>query len=195
MRTDMDKTRRSSKMKKLAAIALAAVISVCAVGESYAAETGLMGIAQATQSDFDAIKSNFRAAYRSGYDSWESYCRETGFSLAPYEQRITARRAALTRIADSSGGIDDAGHRGLLRMVVSDLDRLNLSLLMLMHDEKGYAGYISSGDREEILRNVSLWQESVRNGLKDVRRTIRMARKAAGMSDGGAKFIPPFRTQ
>jgi len=182
-------------MKKLAAIAIVAVISIHAAGNTYAAETGLMGIAEATQSDFDEIKSNFRAAYRSGYDSWESYCRDTGFSLKPFEQRITARRAALARIANSSEDIEDAGHRGLLKMVVSDLDDLNLSVLMLIHDEKGYAGYISSCDREELVRNVSLWQESVRKGLKEARRTIRMARKAAGMTDGGATFIPPFRTR
>jgi len=187
-----DKTRRSNIMKTLAAIAVAAVITVSAASWTHAADTGLMGIANATQSDFEDIKQNFRAAYRSGYDSWESYCRETGFSLEPYEYRITARRAALTRITDDAVTIEDAGRRGLLKMVVSDLDDLNLSLLMLIRDGNGYAGYISTGDKKEMVERVSSWQESVRTGLKEVRRTIRMVRKATGTTGVKATLIPPF---
>jgi hypothetical protein len=163
--------------------------------DARAAEKGLMGIADATQSDFEDIKQNFRAAYRSGYGSWESYCKDTGFSLEPYERGISARRAALARIADESASIDDSGHRGLVKMVVSELDDLNLSILMLIHDDKGYAGYISSEEPGKLVENLSAWQESVRTGLKDVRRTIKMARTAASTTYGQAALVPAHKVR
>jgi len=142
---------------------------------AFAGVDWLRQMATNTKSDFEATKANFRAAYTAGYSSWEDYGRATGFSIQDVEAKIKLRRARLHALATTADLNVDPGTRGLVKLLINDLDRINLSLLALIRDDRGYAGYIRTPD-EELVGPVSEWQEGIRQSILELSRSMRMVR-------------------
>lgn len=176
-------------MKKyITAIICASVLGISATAN---AAGGFQELLNGTQKDFDAVKKNFRAAYTSGYGSWAEYEKATGFSLVSVENRIVARRERLALIERSANTSMDPSTRGLAKMVIRDLDDVNLSILALIRDDKGYAGYIRTQD-SRIVDGVNGWQEGIRIAIKEAGRCVKMVRMVAGQLNIGTEILPVF---
>lgn len=145
-----------------------------------------------TQKDFDIVKDNFRAAYSEGYASWAEYEKATGFSLDVVEKRIVARRSRLAMMERSANTAISQSTRGLAKMVIHDLDDINLSILALIRDDRGYAGYIRTPQDNSLIQTVSNWQEGIRTALKEVARSVSMVTTVARQVGAGAQVIPTF---
>jgi hypothetical protein len=151
------------------------VVMLSLATPAFAGVDWLRQMAVNTNKDFETAKLNFRAAYTAGYTSWEDYGRATGFSIGDVEARIKLRRARLNVLATTADTNVDAGTRGLVKLLINDLDRINLSLLALIQDDRGYAGYIRTPD-PELVGPVSEWQEGIRQSMRELNRSMRMVR-------------------
>ena len=153
-----------------------ALLSLAVIGVSTPAMAGgdwLTRLTNDTNRDFEAVKRNFRAAYTAGYGSWESYGKATGFSIKETEARIKTRRAVLQARVDTADRKMDSRTRGLVKMLIRDLDQINLSVLALIRDDRGYEGYIRTTDAA-LVGPLSGWQEGIRQSISELRRSLKM---------------------
>lgn len=171
---------------------VAALIALAAIGYSAPALAGgdlFTNLVDDTNRDFQTLKQNFRAAYTTGYGSWEDYGDATGFSIGDMERRINTRRAVLDALANSADKTADGRTRGLVKMLIRDLDYINLSLLALIRDDRGYSGYIRTAGGE-LAGSVSGWQEGIRQALLEMRRSTRMYERVSVQADPAGLVVP-----
>jgi len=171
-------------MQKEAAMRVSVMTLLCAtlLFQAVPALAGggpLTTMMDATQEDYRVIKSNFRAAYELGCQSWEEYGEATGFRVGQVTARIKARRDALRLLKYGACERLPKARRGLVRMLIRDLDDINISLLALAGDGRGYAGLIRTRDNA-LARGVGIWQEGIRLGIDRTKRCINMAKGAVG---------------
>ena len=172
-------------MKFFMALLIASTILMA--GPARAADTGgrVVRLINATQDDFDNLKAGFQEARRDGGPSMRAVRDRINTAI----RRIEARRNAIAMMNTNALKVLPASQRGLFRMVVSELDEVNLSLLALIKDDKGYAGYIRTGD-EELIKGIREWQEGIRTSINNTRRCFKIAKAATGPFLAQARLTP-----
>src|SRR5512146_1392358 len=98
---------------KTIALMLAAVATILTATSAFADGARLVRLLNATQTDFEATKTSFKEAYRTGGQDWKDYQR----TAATVSRRISARRTTLSVIAHSNMKNTPPGQRGLYRML------------------------------------------------------------------------------
>ncbi len=174
---------------KASLAALMALAIICCSAPAFAGHELFTELVNDTNSDFVTVKQNFRAAYTAGYGSWKDYGEATGFSIDDMEQRINTRRAILEALTSTADKTADVRTRGVVKMLIHDLDYINLSLLALIRDDRGYSGYIRTTDGE-LVGGVSKWQEGIRQALLEVRRSVRMYNRISSQADPAGLIVP-----
>jgi hypothetical protein len=155
---------------KVFVLTLACAAMILTAGTAHAGNVMLTRLLNATTSDFKTITSSFISAREDGTLSWEDYRKKIGETMA----RIAARREVLEDFERRGAKTMPAGERALVRMMARDLAGINLSLLALVCDGRGYAGYLRTGD-EELIKGIVDWQMGIRQAIGQTRRCIKMA--------------------
>lgn len=161
-------------MRYLALAALIVAVGVFA-RPAYADSVKITRLINATESDYETVKTNFQEAHRDGGALWES----NSSGLVDITNRITARREAIEALMSLGDRVLPVPQRGLFRLVLEDLDRTNLLLLALIKDDRGYAGYVRTGN-EELVKGIADWQEGIRQAIIQTKRCAQMVKAVAG---------------
>ncbi len=156
-------------MKSLA-IALAGMSVFMLAAPAHAGDEKLTTLLNATKEDYETVTACLVDARNGDASSWEEGKKKLGEVVI----RVTARREALAVLY--KGGADSLpkARRGLARMLIHDLDDINLSLLALVMDGRGLAGYFRTGD-EGLVKGINYWREGIRLAIRQTRRCIVMA--------------------
>ena len=170
---------------KTFALMLAAVAALLTATPAFADSARLVRLLNATQTDFEATKTSFREACRTGGPGWQEY-RKT---VATVSMRIAARRVALSGMRRTAMKDTPPGQRGLTKMLARDLDQINVTFLALIKDEKGYAGYLRTRS-DDMVKGISDWQEGIRQALAENRRCIKMMARVHGQYMAAAAPVP-----
>jgi hypothetical protein len=81
--------------------------------------------------------------------------------------------------------------RGLFRLLIRNLDQINLSLLALIGDERGYKACVnSSGGSPGGPGGMESWQEGIGMMIDETRRCLYMAGKISGPFIMQARLAP-----
>ena len=168
---------------KILAILLTLAGLLITVSPASADDTRIANLIAATQGDYEAVHAGFQEAHRDG-GLWKSKR-----SLGDLARRIEARRTALSKLGRIGTKTLPPGQRGLFRLVIGSLDQINLSLLALITDGRGYSGYIKTGN-QALIKGITAWQEGIRLALIDTRRCLAMARTATGPIIMDARLMP-----
>ncbi|HEY3347058.1 MAG TPA: hypothetical protein VGK71_05490 [Nitrospirota bacterium] len=159
-------------MKYLITILFMALTFTATGATDCLAGSGKLGrIINATQSDYETVRTAIAA------DSLADSAKREEISGAL--GRIKARRAALANLVLKADSLLPMNQRGLFKMLVGDIDQINISLLILILDDKGCAGYLKTGN-ENLLEGIRGWQEAIGRSIKESKRCIDLAGKAAG---------------
>ncbi|MGA2193033.1 MAG: hypothetical protein ABSG42_06630 [Nitrospirota bacterium] len=137
----------------------------------------------ATDKDYQTIKTEMedvRNGSSPGMDQRE---------LKAAANRIMARRDAIAKMRKVGLKVLGRDQRGLFRLLIRNLDQINLSLLALITDGRGYSGYIKTGN-QALIKGITAWQEGIRLALIDTRRCLAMARTATGPFIMDARLMP-----
>jgi len=164
---------------KLSLLSLLTLGMVCVSAPAIAEDASIPAILKATQQDFSTIRENFLDAYRAGNTSWDDHGSVTGFDVSTVTMRINARRQALVALLSRSCSDLPQRQRGLARLLIQEIDEVNLSLLAIISDDRGYAGQIRTHDGN-LSENLGRWQEGIRLGLARARRCMEMGRLVTG---------------
>jgi hypothetical protein len=142
---------------------------------AFADSVKIAKLINATESDYESVKSDFQEAHRDGGPTWEADSRD----VQDITNRITARREAIRALIMLGMKVLPADQRGLFKLVLGDLDRTNLSLLALIKDERGYTGYSRTGN-EELVKGIADWQEGIRQAIRETKRCAALAVAVTG---------------
>ena len=144
----------------------------------------LSKMVSATQEDYETLRGSFEQACSSGVVSGKE-----NQDLDQAVRRITARREALSNLIKIGVRTLPISQRGLFILLARDLDQINVSLLALAKDDRGYKGYIRTGN-EALLKGIKVWQYGIKNSLGDTKRCVEIARKATGPFLLSARLMP-----
>ncbi|MHB8174231.1 MAG: hypothetical protein ACYDFU_07205, partial [Nitrospirota bacterium] len=109
---------------------LISVLAFASLAATAQAENRFSNLLDATQRDYEAIKVDMRGA-NDGAPAMNA--RE----LKAATDRITARRRAIDNMRKLGLRVLPQDQRGLFRLLVQNLDQVNLALLALIVDGKG----------------------------------------------------------
>lgn len=167
------------------ALACAAIV-ILSVPSAYAKDGTFERLLKTTQEDYNAVRSAFRET-RESETSWAAYQRTAGVIF----HRIAIRRKALAYMAELSRKTLPMDQQGLALMYLADLENINLSLMALIKDGRGYAGYMKTGDGE-LVKGISNWEDGIRLALKETGRSIRLGASITGplVLRAGLKPLP-----
>ena len=143
------------------------VLAFASLAATAHAESRISNLLDATQSDYEAIKVDMHGA--GGARAMDAR------KLKAAADRITARRAAIDNLRRLGLKVLPRDQRGLFRLLVRNLDQINLALLALIGNGKG-AAY---GAANHPGGAVS-WQKGIGMMLDDTRRCLYMVGKVSG---------------
>lgn len=165
------------------ALSLLLLTGLCPAPAS--ADSGrLSKMINATEDDYEALRGSFKQACSSGAVSGKEK-QEVDEAV----RRITARREALSNLIKIGVRTLPISQKGLFILLARDLDQINVSLLALAKDDRGYKGYIRTGN-ESLLKGIRVWQSGIENSLDDTKRCMELARKATGPFLLSARLMP-----
>ena len=102
--------------------------------------------------------------------------------------RIMARRNAIADMRKVGLKVLSRDQRGLFRLLIRNLDQINLSLLALIGDEKGYKACVNSTGGSP--GGIEGWQEGIGLMIDETRRCLYMAGKVSGPFIMQARLAP-----
>lgn len=136
----------------------------------------------ATDKDYQTIKTEMqdvRDGSSSGLDQRE---------LKAAANRIMARRSVIANMRKVGLKVLGRDQRGLFRLLIRNLDQINLSLLALIGDEKGYKACINSAGGSQ--GGIESWQEGIGMMIDETRRCLYMTGKISGPFIMQARLAP-----
>jgi hypothetical protein len=136
----------------------------------------------ATEKDYQMIKTEMQDARDGSSPGMDQ--RE----LKAAESRIMARRAAIADMRKVGLKVLGRDQRGLFRLLIRNLDQINLSLLALIWDEKGYKACVNSSSGSP--GGIQSWQEGIGMMIDETRRCLYMAGKVSGPFIMQARLAP-----
>jgi hypothetical protein len=162
---------------------ISVLITVSLVAPAHAQAQGrFTSLLDATERDYQTIKTEMQYA-RDGSSPGMSQ-RE----LKAAAIRIMARRAAIADMRKVGLRVLNRDQRGLFRLLIRNLDQINLSLLALVGDEKGYKACFNSAGGSP--GGVESWQEGIGMMIDETRRCLYMAGKVSGPFIMQARLAP-----
>ena len=145
---------------------LMSVLAFASLAATAHAESRISNLLDATQRDYETINVDMHGA--GGGSAVDAR------KLKAAADRITARRAAIDNLRRLGLKVLPRDQRGLFRLLVRNLDQINLALLALIGNGKGAAyGMNHTGG------TVS-WQKGIGMMLDDTRRCLYMVGKVSG---------------
>ncbi len=157
-------------MKALSLVLAGVSLVMVSAVPAHAGGVRLRPLLMATAEDYQTITSCFKGEKEHGRPAWNDYRGEVGAVIA----RLTTRRKVLAYMDRDGGDALPPGRRGLLRMLIRDLDEINLSMLALVMDEHGLCRYLKTGDRD-LVAGIAYWQNGIRLAIRQTGRCINMA--------------------
>jgi len=156
---------------------------------AHAGSGKLVSLIKDTEIDYKTVKGGFSDAMQ-GADikkaAWKAKARA---NLEVVSRRIQARRKAIGELRSFADGSLQSGEKGVVKMALKELDAANLSLLALITSDKGYAGFIRTGD-DALMDGISNWQSGVGLAIKQTKRLVDMAGTMAWQ--GGRPATPAY---
>ncbi len=136
----------------------------------------------ATDKDYQTIKTEMqdvRDGSSPGMDQRE---------LKAAANRIMARRDAIAKMRKVGLKVLGRDQRGLFRLLIRNLDQINLSLLAMIGDEKGYKASVNSAGGSPA--GMESWQAGIGMMIDETRRCLYMAGKVSGPFIMQARLAP-----
>ncbi len=146
---------------------LMSVLAFASLAATAHAESRISNLLDATQRDYEAIKVDMHGA-NDGVSAMGAR------KLKAAADRITARRAAIENLRRLGLKVLPRDQRGLFRLLVQNLDQINLALLALIVNGRGPACVMNHPDG-----GVS-WQKGIGMMLDETRRCLYMVGKVSG---------------
>jgi hypothetical protein len=167
---------------------LISVLITASIAVPAHAQGRFTSLLDATEKDYHTIKTEMqdvRDGSSRGMDQRE---------LKAAANRIMARRAAIADMRKVGLKVLNRDQRGLFRLLIRNLDQINLSLLALIGDERGYKASVNSpgGNPGGAGWPVGMenWQEGIGMMIDETRRCLYMAGKISGPFIMQARLAP-----
>ncbi len=145
---------------------LVSVMAFASLAATARAESRFSNLLDATQRDYETVKVDMRGT--GGARAMDAR------KLKAAADRITARRAAIDNLRRLGLKVLPRDQRGLFRLLVRNLDQINLALLALIGSAKG-PGYGMNRPGGAVS-----WQNGIGMMLDETRRCLYMAGKISG---------------
>jgi len=155
-----------------------------------AAEDGrITSLISATERDCEVIESNFRKACSSGSVSWDSYRQLSGFDMREVEMRIAARRAVLANLAGTADRTLAPDQREMVKMLIRDVDAINVALLHFIHEEIGRDG-LARNEADGLMRGTIARQAEIATAINETASYVNTAKGMFEAFEKRAGLIP-----